>query len=64
MKFNGIDSCISNALISTNSPIVCVPAITARADSTMQAAMPAEKIKVWPKFSQASEVQVRTAARS
>ncbi len=57
-----MESCIRSALISTKSPIVCVPAITARAESSMQVAMPTAKMAVWPKLSQASEVQMRIAA--
>ena len=52
------------ALTKTKSPIVCVPAITSRADSHMTIVMPTPKITPWPKFSQPSEVQVLVAAGS
>jgi hypothetical protein len=52
------------ALISTKSPIVCSPRITAAPDITMQMVMPMVKMTIWPIFSQASDVQMRTAACS
>ena len=64
MKLSGIDSCSSKALIMTKSPMVWVPAITARADITIQIAVPPPRMTAWPKFSQASDVQVRVAALS
>ena len=64
MKFNGIESCIRNMLMSTKSPMVCVPSATASADMTMQMPMPTEKMTPWPKFNQPSEVQVLVAADS
>jgi hypothetical protein len=64
MKLSGIESCISSALISTKSPIVCSPRITAAPDITMQTVMPVVKMIVWPILSQESDVQMRTAASS
>ena len=64
MKLSGTESCISRALIRTKSPIVCSPRITAAPDITMQTVMPMVKITTWPKFSQASDVQMRIAACS
>ena len=55
---------MSSALISTKSPIVCSPRITATPDMTMQTVMPMVKMTIWPIFSQASEVQIRIAACS
>ena len=55
---------MSSALISTKSPIVCWPAMMARADIAMQIAMPVPKIAACPRFSPASVIQVFTAARS
>ncbi len=64
MKFSGCESCISMALTKTKSPIVCVPAMTSRADSHMMMVMPMPKMTPWPKFSQPSETQVMVAAFS
>ena len=64
MKFNGWASCISMALTKTKSPIVCVPAMTSRADRTITTVMPPPKITPWPKFSQPSDTQVFVAAFS
>ena len=64
MKLSGCESCISMALTKTKSPMVWVPAITSRADSTMTIVMPMPKITPCPKFSQPSEVQVSVAAFS
>ena len=64
MKLSGIESCISSALISTKSPIVCSPRMTAAPDITMQMVMPVVKMTIWPILSQASEVQMRIAACS
>ena len=50
--------------MSTKSPIVCSPRITARPDITMQTVMPMVKMTIWPMLSQASEVQMRIAACS
>ena len=50
--------------MSTKSPMVCSPCITAMPDMTMQIVMPAVKMTTWPMFSQASDVQMRIAACS
>ncbi len=64
MKLSGTASCISSALISTKSPMVCSPRITAVPDMTMHTVMPVVKMTIWPTFSQASEVQIWIAAFS
>ena len=64
MKLSGIESCIRSALISTKSPMVCSPRITAEPDIAMHTVFPMVKMTIWPMLSQAIDVQMRTAACS